>query len=51
MTFGLAVGPTVAGVFVDMYGSIAGLNTAAVFALMIPLTALACARIVRRALP
>ena len=50
MTFGLAVGPTVAGVFVDMYGSIAGLNTAAVFALMIPLTALACARIVRRAL-
>ena len=51
MTFGLAVGPTVAGVFVDMYGSIAGLNTAAVFALMIPLTALACAGIVRRALP
>ena len=51
MTFGLAVGPTVAGVFVDTYGSIAGLNTAAVFAVLIPLTALACLRIVRRALP
>lgn len=51
MTFGLAVGPTVAGVFVDTYGSIAGLNTAAVFAILIPLTALACMRIVRRALP
>ena len=51
MTFGLAVGPTVAGVFVDTYGSIAGLNTAAVFAVLIPLTALACMRIVRRALP
>ena len=51
MTFGLAVGPTVAGVFVDTYGSIAGLNTAAVFALMFPLTALAGAGIVRRALP
>lgn len=50
MTFGLAVGPTVAGVFVDMCGSIAGLNTAAVFALLIPLTALACSGIVRRAL-
>ncbi|MGN0073524.1 MAG: MFS transporter [Coriobacteriales bacterium] len=49
MTFGLAVGPTVGGIFIDLFGSIAGLNTAAVFAIMIPLTALLCSRIVRRA--
>ncbi|MGN0038379.1 MAG: hypothetical protein ACI36Y_04480 [Coriobacteriales bacterium] len=49
MTFGLAVGPTVGGIFIDLFGSIAGLNTAAAFAIMIPLTALLSARIVRRA--
>lgn len=50
MTFGLAVGPTLAGVFIDAYGSLVGFAVAAAFAALIPVTAFACVPVLRRAL-
>lgn len=50
MTFGLAVGPTLAGLFIDAHGSLVGFGIAALFAALIPIIAYCCTPVLRRTL-
>lgn len=48
MTCGMAVGPTLGGFLIDFLGSGAGFDMAAVIALLVPATSLACYKIIKR---
>lgn len=48
MSCGIAIGPTLAGVVIDEFGSIACFDVGGAIALMIPLTAALCFRIIKK---
>lgn len=47
-TCGLAIGPSLAGVVVDAFGSRIGFDVGGAFALLIPVVVIACSRILKR---